>query len=514
MESFKRIKRINNKDYVYEVQPYYDNELKKIRQKSKYIGIYNGDIDNAKPLRKREAKASYAYGEFILIEKILSDTGLSEILKEILIKKDFETVLTLAINKVVNPQPMHAIHLWYEDTVISRTYPEAIVESRALSKFLKKIGNEKNRQSLFKKIIEKNNVGNVLFYDITSITSYSEFIQLLEYGYNRNNDGLKQVNFALVIDKKNNLPILYDVYAGSIVDTNTIQNLLKKLNSYGIKESVLILDRGFFSKTNIKDLMKSDSKTDFIIPASLNTNTVCECIENEDIENIKYLNKYNLKPIFSKPVKIKIDKHDLKGYLYFNTERANSEKQNFYTKLFDIKKLIDEKIKNISEEIEIQNILNDIGVKFKKFFIYNQEKNEIEYNENNINNELKYCGKFILLYGDKEYNWTECLETYNQKISIEESFNLLKNDMECSRLNMKTEESFQGLLFIHFISLIIKMKLKEVLKNAQLDKKYTLNMLLMELHKIKKIELDNGEIIMTILTKKQKEILKALSVCA
>jgi len=513
MKAIKRIKNINGKDYVYEVQPYYDKATKKIRHKSKYIGIYSGDIDKAKPLRKRETKASYSYGEFIPVNKVLADTGLLEILETILNKTDMETVLTLAINKVINPQPMHAIHLWYEDTILSRTYPDAIIESRAISKFLKKIGMEKIRQQVFKKIIEKNNVGKVLLYDITSITSYSEFIQLLEYGYNRNADGLKQVNFALVVDKINNMPIVYEVYSGSVVDTNTIQEILKRLKSYGIKESVLVIDRGFFSQTNINDIIKFDTDMDFIIPASLNTNTVCDSIENEEIEKIQYLKQYNKKTMFAKPVAIKVGEHILKGHLYLNPERAESEKANIYVKLYDIKTKVEEKLKTEAKEL-FENILNDIAKNYKKFFELKKETNSLEYNETVINQELLYCGKFILLNGKKDYSWEECLETYNKKICVEESFNLLKNDMESARLNMKCDEAFQGLFFIHFLALILKMKLHALLKGSKLNKKYTLNMMLMELHKIKKIELDNGEIIMTILTKSQKEILKALGLCA
>ena len=45
-------------------------------------------------------------------------------------------------------------------------------------------------------------------------------------------------------------------------------------------------------------------------------------------------------------------------------------------------------------------------------------------------------------------------------------------------------------------------------------KNYTVESLLLELEKIKKIELENGETIITELTRKQKDIMGKLELCA
>ncbi|AKB28886.1 transposase (IS4) [Methanosarcina siciliae T4/M] len=52
------------------------------------------------------------------------------------------------------------------------------------------------------------------------------------------------------------------------------------------------------------------------------------------------------------------------------------------------------------------------------------------------------------------------------------------------------------------------MKEKGILKD------YTVESLLLELEKIKKIELENGESIVTELTRKQREIMEKLNLCA
>ncbi|WP_156161256.1 MULTISPECIES: hypothetical protein [unclassified Methanosarcina] len=52
------------------------------------------------------------------------------------------------------------------------------------------------------------------------------------------------------------------------------------------------------------------------------------------------------------------------------------------------------------------------------------------------------------------------------------------------------------------------------MKETEIIKDYTVESLLMELEKIKKIELENGESIVTDLTRKQKDIMEKLNLCA
>jgi len=52
------------------------------------------------------------------------------------------------------------------------------------------------------------------------------------------------------------------------------------------------------------------------------------------------------------------------------------------------------------------------------------------------------------------------------------------------------------------------------MRDAGLLKNYTVEKLLLELEKIKKIQLANGDIVVTEVTKKQNDILKKLNLCA
>ena len=58
------------------------------------------------------------------------------------------------------------------------------------------------------------------------------------------------------------------------------------------------------------------------------------------------------------------------------------------------------------------------------------------------------------------------------------------------------------------------MKLLSMMRETKIIEDYTIESLLLELEKIRKVELQNGEVMVTELTRKQKEIMEKLNLCA
>jgi transposase len=116
---------------------------------------------------------------------------------------------------------------------------------------------------------------------------------------------------------------------------------------------------------------------------------------------------------------------------------------------------------------------------------------------------------FILLY-EGEADWQECLSVHMEKDIVEQAFRQLQGDAEASPLNVHKEETVRGLVFVGFLSLVLRTRLSRRVKETGLSKRYTVDSLLLELEGIKKIELEDGSFITTQLTRRQKEILRRL----
>ncbi|MGC9193251.1 MAG: IS1634 family transposase, partial [Thermoplasmata archaeon] len=75
MKTFRRIKTINGKQYLYEITPYYDKKSKIIRHRSKYIGpVKNGNLVEKPSL----PKTTYEFGSLLPFFKIVDDLSLKE----------------------------------------------------------------------------------------------------------------------------------------------------------------------------------------------------------------------------------------------------------------------------------------------------------------------------------------------------------------------------------------------------------------------------------------------------
>ena len=91
---------------------------------------------------------------------------------------------------------------------------------------------------------------------------------------------------------------------------------------------------------------------------------------------------------------------------------------------------------------------------------------------------------------------------------------MLKNDIEIMPSHLKTNSSLKGYLFVAFLALILRMKLSRRMSDVGLNKRYSVDGFLTELEKIRAMILPDGEKIVTEITKKQREILVALQLCA
>jgi transposase len=511
MKKFTRIKVINGKEYIYEITPYYDPETKKIRHKSRYLGK---NVEGT-PVRVRDKvpRRAYTYGELVVFVEIIKELDIKEIFKKYLSETEITLLLALVLNRATYPLSLRHIGSWYEGTYL---YEEqgAKITGQKLSRLLEKIGRGNLAAEFSKELLRRFRTKGALIYDISSISSYSQCIEILEWGYNRDGDNIPQVNLSLVVDRAEGIPVMYEIYPGSIVDVSTLVNTVEVLRSYGIEDCMIVLDRGFFSRSNI--YLLEQRGIDYIIPASLSLKSAKMAISRaqkalSDPNNMKL---YNNEPLFVTEVEVEVGELLVKGYCYYNPQRQKAEQERFYRKLYGIKEAL-EGIEPGSRGLNLEGVVDDIAGQYKKYLEVDIKKGRIRvrFRSKAISQRLNMMGKFLILYRGQT-DWQECLSNYRGKDLIEKGFEILKNDLDLNTPNVQKEDTLRGLLFVGFISLILRMRLMKKMKEIGLTKHYSVAGLLTELSKLKMIELTNGQRITTEQTKKQKEIFNKLNLCA
>jgi len=526
MKPTRRIKVKNGIEYWYEETPYYDKEKKQIRHRSKYLGR---NVDG-QPVRMRSApaevrektkkktepaaiKSSFDYGSIFVLQSILEDLNLDSYLKDLLRPADMFMVRALAFNRIIRPTAMKNAESWYEGTSLALDSPQIDLSSQRVSELLCRLGESNIPDRFMSQLIEGTGTKSTLIYDITSLSSYSQLINLLEYGYNRDGEDLPQINLSLVLDKDKGIPVMYDIFPGSISDVSTLSGTLKKIRAHGIQNYIAVMDRGFFSLSNLIEL--TENKISFIMAAKLQLNDLKQLMTEaqKDIDDVKYLHKFNKEPIFAKPITYNIDSREVNGYVYYDPKLEQTEKQTFLSRLYDIREdLLKARLHKNSNP---HAVFKDKAQGFGNFFDWKVIDNrfDVAIKQNAVTQRMNKMGKYILFYSG-DFDWMKCLSLYREREEIEKSFKALKNEIDILPLNTHSEKTTRGFIFIAFLSLIIRTRLMNMMRDAGLLDKYSVELLLLQLEKLRKIALADGQIFVTEMTKKQRDILQALNLCA
>jgi transposase len=117
-------------------------------------------------------------------------------------------------------------------------------------------------------------------------------------------------------------------------------------------------------------------------------------------------------------------------------------------------------------------------------------------------------GYFALLSNEVKDPF-EALSLYRSKDIVEKGFGNLKN---FRRMQVSSELSLNGKLFVEFVALIYLSYVKKKMQDAGLFEKWTLQGLLDELDIIEQFESPEHGRLLGEITKKQKEIYTALGV--
>ena len=119
---------------------------------------------------------------------------------------------------------------------------------------------------------------------------------------------------------------------------------------------------------------------------------------------------------------------------------------------------------------------------------------------NAISQASNRFGKTILLSATKR-RWDEVLSLYRERDEVEKKFDDLKNELEAMPLRVQKIETLQGLLFIFFVSLIMRAILLRKARDSELLDKKSIEEILLELAKLRAVKV-GGKWRLTEISKK------------
>ena len=352
-------------------------------------------------------------------------------------------------------------------------------------------------------------------YDSTNKNSEAGDIEMVEFGEAKVDAGAPIFNYSIAYDTKNSKPLFYETYPGSIADISQLEYMLGKAKGYGYKNIGFILDRGYFSKGNIRKM--DEYGYGFVIMvkgmAKLVNRLVLENKGRFEEERKYSIRKHHVYGITVKEKLYLDDEKDRYFHIYHSTGKEHGEKEELEETLEHLGKVLKAQY---GTDYQLSDTEKEY---FDTFYDRNGILTLVKEKDDVIKRALRLCGYFCIVTSDK-MTAAEALDLYYSRDASEKLFrgdkSYLGNRSERTHYN----ESTDAKIFIEFVALIVRnriyTKLKDELNRIDENPNYmTVPAALRELEKIEMIRghdriyrLDHA------VTKTQKTILNAFEMDA
>ena len=493
MSSLVYLTNPNGRVYVYENVSYWDKKTKSTKHKRKSIGHIDSATGEIVPNRKKgdaaKARADskgadvpkctvQTNGVTRLLEKAVNDIGLQKVLASVF-PHDWSRILTCAYYLVSEGGALCHVEKWKNSNKVP--FIESLASQR-ISELLERI-TPTLQQEFFGKWIASNKQDEYYAMDITSVSSYSEFIEFVRWGYNRDDDDLPQINLLMITGEASHMPLYYRIIPGSIKDVRTLRESLKNLAYIEAGQLHYVMDKGFYSEPNVDELYKTHKR--FMMGIPFTAGFAVDLVERyrDTIRSHKNYCMVGTDDLYAVTELMTWDDHRFYAHVYYDSYKAAVDEKNF-----------DHTLHCCYEELISGNRNNKEHKKYYDQFFFIKETPvrgiKVEFNDEAIAEHKRNRIGWFVLAGNDIKDKVKALEVYRAKDAVEKCFDDLKNDLDMKRIRMHKKETMEGRIFIQFISLLITTRLKEVMNKAGWFKNYDLQEIIDEMKSMKEVKVE------------------------
>ena len=515
--------------YAYESVSYWDKEKHQSRAHRKLIGrvTESGEIvptdgrcsRNPETVRKTRRRGPVPmtlmqrsfYGATWLLNQIGEKLGLVNDLRACF-PDDYRRLLSVAYFLILGGnRAMMYFNYWAANHV----HPHGgNISSQDISRLFASISEESIRG--FARLQGRRRLEKEYWaYDSTSISSYSETLKQVKYGKNKESDPLPQLNLLLLFGEDSGLPFYYRKLSGNIPDVKTVNTLVRELDVLGYDKVKLVMDRGFYSKSNIDQLYRYHHK--FIVAVSTGLSFVKKRISEVRDSIRDYGNHDSRHGIGAATQTIEWEYSQERPH---KKDTVSGSRRMYLHVYYSVQKAADEELElnarldNMREELLSGKRIDCHENAYARFFDVRETPKRgvtVKVNEKAVR-EARMEHGFFALVSNEVKDPIAALDTYRGKDVVEKAFGNLKERLNCRRLLTSSEEALNGKLFVEFIALIYLAYINRKMQEKGLYKDYTMEKLLLELESIQSVcEPGRAPIVCEVL-EKQRRIYEAMDV--
>jgi transposase len=296
---------------------------------------------------------------------------------------------------------------------------------------------------------------SLVFYDVTNYYfEIEKSDELKKKGMSKENKKSPIVQMGLLMDQRG-LPIAYHLFPGNTNDISTLIPFINKMkDKYNLGRIILTADKGLNSGKNLVYLKSND---DGYIVSQKVRGASKEFINNVLDEDGYISNKNNTFKVKSFIRTREVENTELieKVVCFWSKNYDKREKKKREDLEIKIQDYLDNPSKykasnryGIKKYLTLQNVDKETGEieKIEPFLEFDSEKYE---------RDVALDGYYVLISSEIDLSNDEIIEKYRNLWKIEESFKVLKTDLEARPVYVRRNEHVEGHFLMCFVALLI-----------------------------------------------------------
>ncbi len=255
MAFIRKIKK-GNATYLAKVESYRENG--KVKQRViEYIGKeVNGEAVQKVDVSSLEVENVKHYADVSVLYQLALSLKLDSLLG-----KHHKSIIALLIAQTLCKDSILRVSKWMEHSTVRETLniPDLSIEKlyHALD-YLEQCDFNALEQALFEYWCELDPCDNKAFVLDVTDTYYNGKNDTSRRRRGKDGKVSKLVQIGLAVSLENGFPIFHQTFGGNISNVKILENLMHQMAGRGI--DTIILDRGFYSESNVRDMQRLGMK--------------------------------------------------------------------------------------------------------------------------------------------------------------------------------------------------------------------------------------------------------------
>lgn len=424
--------------------------------------------------QKNTSSENIKIGPGLVFERLWRETGIRQVLEDMLHRRNYEFPLERAIFVTVlhrlfssgsdraaeqwkepydieGSEQIQLHHLyramaWLGEEVPRSEQKDATPFSPRCTKDLIEEELFSRRQDLFSRL-------DMVFFDTTSLYFEGEGGQDLGKRGNSKDHrpDLKQMVVGAVMDEEGN-PVCCEMWPGNTTDVTTLVPIVKRMKKrFNIQRVCIVADRGMISKQTMETLEKPGSQIGYILGARLKkvkeirTEVLGRAGRFKEVYPERSTSK-DLSPLKVKEVWVE----DRRYIVCLNEEQRRKDAADRESIIASLRDKLTQGDKSL------------VGNKGYRKYLKTTKKH-FSIDEKRVKEDSRFDGKWVL-QTNCDFSAEQTALKYKQLWMVEDIFRTMKSILQTRPIYHKCDETIRGHVFCSFLALILRKELQDRLE--------------------------------------------------